>query len=263
MLVQCRSPALRSAMRRAQSSRSFIPDEPFRFVGGHTAADLVNTVTWAARGPDRDRLSDYARVLEWAAAAGVIDPGMERELRAAAAQRPDAAEQAYRAARWLRDVLQRLLTALGHGGIDAPDGTRALADFNALLPDAVSALRIARDPRRARAGAPGAGAPGAGAPGAGAPGAGAPGETSGGVALTWRWERAASRPEAVLWPVVWATAQLLTSPDAAQLRVCGGPGCGWVYVDRSRNGLRRWCEMQTCGTHEKSRRRAARQRQGH
>ena len=27
------------------------------------------------------------------------------------------------------------------------------------------------------------------------------------------------------------------------------------YVDRSRNGLRRWCQMRTCGTREKSRRR--------
>ena len=43
--------------------------------------------------------------------------------------------------------------------------------------------------------------------------------------------------------------------EAERIRVCGGPDCGWVYVDRSRNGLRRWCEMETCGTQEKSRRR--------
>ncbi len=35
----------------------------------------------------------------------------------------------------------------------------------------------------------------------------------------------------------------------------GGDDCGWMYVDRSRNGLRRWCQMRTCGTREKSRRR--------
>jgi predicted RNA-binding Zn ribbon-like protein len=42
--------------------------------------------------------------------------------------------------------------------------------------------------------------------------------------------------------------------------VCAAPDCGWVYVDRSRNGFRRWCQMETCGTEEKSRRRAARTR---
>jgi predicted RNA-binding Zn ribbon-like protein len=33
-----------------------------------------------------------------------------------------------------------------------------------------------------------------------------------------------------------------------------------MYVDRSRNGLRRWCQMETCGTREKSRRRYQRLR---
>ena len=228
-------------MRRASPSRSFIPDEPFRFVGGHAAADFVNTVNWAARGLDRDRLSDYRRVVQWAEEVGVLDRAGTVTLRTEAEARPADAAAAYEAARWLRDVLQRLLTAGGHSALGTPDGTRALADFNALLAEALPALSVGRDPGRARAGAPG--------------------EEPAGAALAWRWERADSRLDAVLWPVVWATAQLLTSPDAGQLRVCGGPDCGWVYVDRSRNGLRRWCEMQTCGTLEKSRRRAARQRQ--
>jgi predicted RNA-binding Zn ribbon-like protein len=74
------------------------------------------------------------------------------------------------------------------------------------------------------------------------------------------WVGADDRLDALLWPVVWSTAQLLTSADAAKLRVCAGHDCGWVYVDRSRNGFRRWCEMATCGTREKSRRRAERRR---
>lgn len=50
--------------------------------------------------------------------------------------------------------------------------------------------------------------------------------------------------ECVLWPVVRAAADLLTLPDAG---VCGcvrGLSCGWMYVDRSRNGMRRWCEWR-------------------
>ena len=42
------------------------------------------------------------------------------------------------------------------------------------------------------------------------------------------------------------------------MRVCAAQDCGWVYVDRSRNGLRRWCQMETCGTIMKTRRRAER-----
>jgi predicted RNA-binding Zn ribbon-like protein len=73
----------------------------------------------------------------------------------------------------------------------------------------------------------------------------------------WVWQGAERNLESPLWPAALAAATLLTSADAAKLRVCAKPDCGWMFVDRSRNGLRRWCQMATCGTAEKSRRRAA------
>ena len=83
-------------------------------------------------------------------------------------------------------------------------------------------------------------------------------ESVGGPALQWSWRDAADRLDSIIWPVVRSAADLLVSDEAARIRVCGGPDCGWMYVDRSRNGLRRWCEMESCGTREKSRRRARR-----
>ncbi len=71
----------------------------------------------------------------------------------------------------------------------------------------------------------------------------------------WEWRDAGDRVDAMLWPVIRAAAELLTSSEVGQIRVCGGPSCGWMFVDRSRNGLRRWCQMRTCGTREKTRRR--------
>jgi predicted RNA-binding Zn ribbon-like protein len=66
------------------------------------------------------------------------------------------------------------------------------------------------------------------------------------------------RLDSPLWPVVRSAAELLASSDVERLRVCAGDDCGWAYVDRSRNGLRRWCQMSTCGTAEKTRRRRQR-----
>jgi predicted RNA-binding Zn ribbon-like protein len=71
----------------------------------------------------------------------------------------------------------------------------------------------------------------------------------------WRWRGRDRDPRSVLWPVIWSAAELLGSDEVTSLRVCDGPDCGWMYVDRSRNGLRRWCQMRTCGTREKTRRR--------
>jgi len=81
-----------------------------------------------------------------------------------------------------------------------------------------------------------------------------------GARAAWRWHGADERLDSPLWPVVWSAAVLLAGEEAGAIRVCAGPDCGWVYVDRSRNRLPRWCEMATCGMREKSRRRAERRR---
>ena len=49
-------------------------------------------------------------------------------------------------------------------------------------------------------------------------------------------------------------ADLLRSPsrpDWQRVKACPGPDCAWVFVDRSRNGSRRWCQMNECGNRAK------------
>jgi predicted RNA-binding Zn ribbon-like protein len=216
----------------APAIEPFAPDAPFRYVGGHPAADLVNTVDWLdAGGVARDRLSDYPRLVAWAEGAGIVGAGSAGRLRRAAEHHSADAERALDRARTVRDTLRRLLVGVARDTLADDDGAAAVAAFDALLAEVAPHLRVARP----RAGA-----------------------EAHGAALRWVWADAAERLDSPLWPVVWSAAQLLTSPDAARLRVCAGPDCGWVYVDRSRNGFRRWCEMTTCGTRQKSRRRAER-----
>jgi len=45
-----------------------------------------------------------------------------------------------------------------------------------------------------------------------------------------------------------------TLPDD-RLRSC--PRCGWLFLDTSRGGKRRWCSMRTCGNREKASRHTA------
>ncbi|WP_309083187.1 CGNR zinc finger domain-containing protein [Chelativorans sp.] len=40
-----------------------------------------------------------------------------------------------------------------------------------------------------------------------------------------------------------------------RIRAC--PRCGWLFVDGSKGGRRRWCSMSTCGNREKARRHRA------
>lgn len=59
-----------------------------------------------------------------------------------------------------------------------------------------------------------------------------------------------------------ALVDLLRTADRTRLRECPIPdgGCGWLFLDRSRNGSRRWCTMEDCGTQAKSRRLTERRR---
>jgi predicted RNA-binding Zn ribbon-like protein len=79
--------------------------------------------------------------------------------------------------------------------------------------------------------------------------------------LTLRFGDASGAPVAVeAEGVRRAIGSLLRSAFLAELdgrwerfRVCGDPGCGTVFYDRSRNRSGRWCSMATCGNRAKVR----------
>jgi hypothetical protein len=62
--------------------------------------------------------------------------------------------------------------------------------------------------------------------------------------------------------LAFAAVDLVRTADLTQLRACPLPegGCGWLFLDLSRNRSRRWCAMEDCGTQAKSRRLTDRRR---
>lgn len=212
-------------MRGAPASPSpqpaFDPLSPFKYVGGDPSVDFVDTADWTTRGPEVDRFTSYARVVEWAAGAEVLSPGASRRLSKLAAADPRRAESVRRDAVALRLALRRLFVALAANGNATPRALRELNDRWLLRATRELAVLPATGAR----------------------------------ALALGWPRLGDTLDSVLWPVIWHAAQLVASPDRARLRECDGVDCGWLFVDRSRNGLRRWCEMEVCGTREKTRKR--------
>src|SRR5215472_3475591 len=102
-------------METLETPPRFAPDLPFKFVGGQTALDLVNTADWPSAGPALDRLSEYKRLLEWAGEAGVVGAAPAGHLRRLAAADPGAAERALERFRELRRLLHRCVVALVSG----------------------------------------------------------------------------------------------------------------------------------------------------
>ena len=68
------------------------------------------------------------------------------------------------------------------------------------------------------------------------------------------WVGMDSDLDSLLWPIARAAADLLTSDDLANLRICASDQCAWLFLDHSKNHLRRWCDMKTCGNRVKARR---------
>jgi predicted RNA-binding Zn ribbon-like protein len=67
-----------------------------------------------------------------------------------------------------------------------------------------------------------------------------------------------------LWPIVQSAAELLLSADLrGRVGQCADPnGCGWLFLDLSKNRSRRWCSIQDCGNRAKQRRLQARRKSG-
>jgi predicted RNA-binding Zn ribbon-like protein len=208
-----------------------IPDLPL--VSGHPVLDLVNTVEPRSPGPpERDHLARPADLLAWARRAGVVD-GREADAVAGTwADDPAGAERSLRAAVELRESAYAVLTAAL--AAEPPDVTASGAGAEGAA--ACLAGHWAAAAGRARL----------------EPGTDAPIRIAVGT-------RADSL---VVDRLAYAAVALLSTVDLRHLRACPveDGGCGWLFLDRSRNGSRRWCAMGDCGAQAKARRLTARRR---
>lgn len=195
-------------------------------IAGHPALDLVNTVDWRW-DPDRERwqpqrredqLDGFESLVRWARQAGLVTAAEAGSLRTDARRAPRAASRALGRARRVREVLGRVFEAAGRGR--QPEA----ADLGRLNAVVVAALRHRRLEAR-------------------------------GARYAWSWTATGERSlEAVLSPIVLAAAELLISPQRTRIRACAAEDCGWLFIDTSRAGRRRWCSMQSCGNRAKARR---------
>lgn len=75
-------------------------------------------------------------------------------------------------------------------------------------------------------------------------------QRDGGVVWTW----GSGKLDDLLWPVIDSAVTLLTSETRSRVRTCHGDVCRWLFIDNSRQGNRRWCDMTVCGNRAKAKR---------
>jgi predicted RNA-binding Zn ribbon-like protein len=182
--------------------------------------DFCNTVSNHASAEPGEYLQTYADLLAWAERVKLLPGEAAERLRAAAERHPAAAEAVRRQAVELREAIYRLL--LAHVHAHAPDPAD-LAVLNEALGQASAQARLR--------------------------------PAAEGYALDW--DLAASGAlEGPLWPVAYSAADLLATPDQlARVGQCQDDrGCGWLFLDLTKNHSRRWCAMDDCGNRAKAKR---------
>lgn len=53
-----------------------------------------------------------------------------------------------------------------------------------------------------------------------------------------------------LWIIALSAESLLLNERLSRVKACDN--CGWLFLDTSKNGTRRWCNMSTCGSQTKA-----------
>jgi predicted RNA-binding Zn ribbon-like protein len=72
-------------------------------------------------------------------------------------------------------------------------------------------------------------------------------------AYFWRANLKPQLPD-LLAPVLWTAGDMLAEPRRDCVRLCANEECVWLFLDDSKSGTRRWCDMKACGNRAKAHR---------
>ncbi len=190
----------------------------YGFDAGDLSLDFANTLDWHASKHPIERITSYADLLAWGKAAGLINPQTVRELRELDAHKPEETSDHYLLAIQVREAIYHIFSH-HYAGKPIPEADLAL--LNSYVREAMSHRQLVQE----------------------------------GDEFHWEWSPEINGINQILWPVTFAAAHLLTSPAASRVRECEDDrGCGYLFIDQTKNHSRRWCSMESCGNRAKARR---------
>lgn len=198
-------------------------DSAFDFSAGVLCLDFANTARY--HPPPREDLDRYETFVAWGREAGIVSAAEAAAMRGEAVLHPREAGAALARARSLREAIYGTFSAVAAGSEPREEDVAAIHEAM------VEAWRRSRLVPR-------------------------------GSGYAWELAPADDAPslDHALLAVARSAADLLASPELRRVRECALDTCAWLFVDRSKNQKRRWCDMKVCGNRSKARRHYARAR---
>ncbi len=185
---------------------------------GHPALEFTNTVNNHASAYPGETLFEHEHLLSWAKRVGLLHGGQVQMLKQKATNQPDEAAVVFTKSLELREVIYRIFVAQTKGKTPA-DADLAL--LNSILARLTSGAQVVH-----RFGE-----------------------------FEWQWNFDENALEALLLMIALSAVDLMTSENYKRVGQCADEqGCGWLFVDTSKNHSRRWCDINDCGNRAKQRR---------
>jgi predicted RNA-binding Zn ribbon-like protein len=188
---------------------------------GDVGADLclayANTLSWRGRATPVETLHGFGDLLTWVAGSPGLSTQAVRGLEQWSQEHPAPAAALFSDAIALREVVHRIFAALASG---EPVDKQDLAALNEGLAEAPRRDRLTRD----------------------------------GDSYAWQIEPGEITAPALLAPVLWSAGDLMVGERPRRVRLCANDECLWLFLDESKAGTRRWCNMASCGNRAKARR---------
>lgn len=211
------------------TSRAIVQEVPsFVFLGDRLWLDFVNTDDTRRTDTVRrvDALRDFDLFIDWLQAAGVLDGERAAGIRRRAFQQPAGAAAALVDARRVRTTLRALAERVVPPAKARSD---ALGEINRILGRSAGTRRVEQ-------------------------------RADGTYARTF--VTVGDAFAGLMLPIVDSAADSLIAGELARVRRCSDPRCPHVFIDTTKNGRRRWCDMATCGNRAKAARHRRRARDG-
>jgi predicted RNA-binding Zn ribbon-like protein len=185
----------------------------FHLGAGSLCLDFANTVSWRRSNAPIERLDTVADLASWSRQVGLITRSREQAIIGAAARHARQSSALLRDARRLREAIFEVLGSVSEGGPAPGEAFEQLQDW---IHEAIGRSRLHRVDDRYR----------------------------------WKQDQHIDLRD-VLHSVALSCEALLRSDDVARIGRCSGRDCRWLWIDRTKNRSRRWCDMAVCGNRTK------------